>query len=48
MPIKVQEAYKTSNQFDQKIKLRWHIIIKTLNAQDKERILKATKSDQLE
>jgi hypothetical protein len=40
--IKVQEAYRTQNKWDQKRKYSPHIIIKTLNAQSKERILKAT------
>jgi hypothetical protein len=41
MAIKVQEAYRTPNKWDQKRKSSPHIIIKTLNAQKKERILKA-------
>jgi hypothetical protein len=40
MAIKVQEAYITPNKWDQKRKSSHHIIIKTLNAQNKERILK--------
>jgi hypothetical protein len=40
MGIKVQEAYRTWNKWDQKRRYL-HIIIKTLNAQSKERILKA-------
>ena len=40
MAIKVQEAYKTPNKQNQKRKSSCHIIIKTLNAQNKERILK--------
>ena len=43
MAIKVQEAYRTPNKWDQKRKSSCHIIIKTLNAQSKERILKAAK-----
>ena len=31
MPINIQEAYRTSNRWDQKIKSLCHIIIKTLN-----------------
>ena len=42
MDIKVQEAYRTPNKWDQKRKYH-HIIIKTLNAQSKERILKAAR-----
>jgi hypothetical protein len=41
MARNVQEAYRTSNRLDQKTKSSCHIIIKTLNAQNKERILKA-------
>ena len=42
MAINVQEAYRTSNRLDQKRKFSCHII-KTLNAQNKERILKAVR-----
>jgi hypothetical protein len=41
MAIKVEEAHRTPNKWDQKRKTSHHIIIKTLNAQYKERILKA-------
>jgi hypothetical protein len=41
MPMKIQEAYRTPNRLDQKINSSSHIIIKTPNAQNKERILKA-------
>jgi hypothetical protein len=41
MAINMQEAYRTPNRLDQKRKCSYHIIIKTLNAQNKERILKA-------
>jgi hypothetical protein len=40
MDIKVQEAYRTAKNWDQKRKCSHHIIIKMLNAQSKERILK--------
>jgi hypothetical protein len=43
MAIKVQETYRTPNRLDQKRNSSCHIIIKTLNAQNKERILKAVK-----
>jgi hypothetical protein len=43
MVIKVQEAYRTQNKWDQKRKSSCHIIIKTLNAQNKERILKVAR-----
>jgi hypothetical protein len=41
MPMNIQEAYKTPNSLDQKRNCSCHIIIKTSNAQNKERILKA-------
>ena len=40
MSINVQESYRTENRLDQKRKSSHHIIIKTLNAQKIERILK--------
>jgi hypothetical protein len=40
---KAKEADKTTNRLDQKAKSSKHIIIKTVNAQNKERILKATR-----
>jgi hypothetical protein len=43
MDIKVQEAYRTPNKWDQKRKSSCHMSIKTLNAQSKERILKAAR-----
>jgi hypothetical protein len=42
LAIKVQEAYRAPNKWDQKRKSSRHIIIKTLNVQNKERILKAS------
>jgi hypothetical protein len=39
----VQEAYRTPNHKDQKRNTTRHILIKTLNTQSKERILKAAK-----
>jgi hypothetical protein len=36
MPIKVKEACKMPNRLDRKRKLPQHIIIKTLNVQNKE------------
>jgi hypothetical protein len=41
MPMNIQEAYRTPNTLDQKRNFSHHIIIKTPNAQNKERILKA-------
>lgn len=40
MPKKEQEAYKTLNRLTQKRKSPLHIIIKTLNIQNEERIVK--------
>jgi hypothetical protein len=41
MPISVQEAYRTPNRLDQKRDSSGHLIVKTPNTQNKERILKA-------
>jgi hypothetical protein len=43
MPMNIQEAYRTLNSLDQKRNSSCHIIIKTPNAQNKERILKAVR-----
>ena len=43
MPINIQEAYRTPNRLDKKRNSSCHIIIKTPNAQNKERILKAVR-----
>ena len=44
IPMKVQEAYRTTNRLDQKIKKSpHHIVIKMQNIQNKERILRAAK-----
>ncbi|KAL6047071.1 hypothetical protein STEG23_026865 [Scotinomys teguina] len=43
IPIKIQEAYRTPNRLDPQKKPSRHIIIKTLNIQNKERILRAAK-----
>ena len=40
MPMNIQETYRTPNRLDQKRNSSCHIIIKTPNAQNKERILK--------
>ena len=45
MAIKVQEAYRTPNKWDQKRKSSCHIIIKILNAKSNERILKAARKN---
>jgi hypothetical protein len=41
--MNIQEAYRTPNRLDQKRNSSHHIIIKTPNAQNKERILKAVR-----
>jgi hypothetical protein len=43
MPINIQEAYRTPNRLDQKRNSSCHIVVKTQNAQNKERILKAVR-----
>jgi len=43
MPINIQEDYRTPNRLDQKRNSSCHIIVKTPNAQNKERILKAVR-----
>jgi DNA-binding IscR family transcriptional regulator len=40
MPMNIQEAYRTTNKLDQKRNSSRHIIIRTTNALNKERILK--------
>ena len=41
--MNIQEAYRTPNKLNQKRNSSRHIIIKTPNAQNKERILKAVR-----
>ena len=43
MPINIQEAYGIPNRLDQKRNSSCHIIIKTPNALNKERTLKAVR-----
>jgi hypothetical protein len=43
MTINIQKAYRTPNRWRQKRNFSSHIIIKTPNAQNKERILKAVR-----
>jgi hypothetical protein len=40
IPMNIQEAYRTPNRLDQKRNSSSHIIVKTLNALNKERLLK--------
>jgi hypothetical protein len=41
MPMNIQEAYRTPNRLDQKRNSSKHIIIRTTNALNKDRIVKA-------
>jgi hypothetical protein len=43
MPMNIQEAYRTPNSLDQKRNPSHPIIVKTPNAQMKERVLKAVR-----
>jgi hypothetical protein len=43
MPMNIQEDYRTPNRLEQKRNSSCHIIIKTPNAQNKDRILKAVR-----
>jgi hypothetical protein len=43
MPMNIQEAYRNPHRLDQKRNSYCHIMIKTPNAQNKERILKAVR-----
>ena len=43
MPMIIQETYRTPNRLDQKRNSFRHIIIRTTNALNKERILKAVR-----
>ena len=43
MPMNIQQAYRTPNRLDQKTNSSRHIIIRTTNALNKDRILKSSK-----
>ena len=43
MPMNIQEAYRTPNRLDQKRNFSQDIIIRTTNALNKDRILKAVR-----
>ena len=43
MPMNIQKAYRTPNRLDQKRNSSQHIIIRTTNALNKDRILKAVR-----
>jgi hypothetical protein len=43
MPMNIQEICRTPNRLDWKRNFYCHIIIRTANAEDKERILKAVR-----
>jgi hypothetical protein len=45
MPTNIQEAYRTPNRLDQKRNSSSHIIVKTPNALNKEKILKAVREE---
>ena len=45
MPMIIQEAYRTPNRLDQKRNSSRHIIIRTTNALNKGRILKAVREN---
>ena len=45
MSINIQEAYRIPNRLDQKRNSSHHIIVKTPNEQNKERILKAVREN---
>ena len=45
MPVYIQEAYITPNRLDQKRNSSLHIIIRTTNALNKDRILKAVREN---
>jgi hypothetical protein len=45
MTMNIQEAYRTANRLDQKRNSSWNIIIKTTNALNKDRILKAVRGN---
>jgi hypothetical protein len=43
MPMNIQDTYRTPNRLDQKRNSSWNIIIRTTNALNKDRILKAVR-----
>jgi hypothetical protein len=43
LPIQVQKASRTPNRLDQNSSSPWHIIIKTISTENRERILKAVR-----
>lgn len=45
MPIKIQEAYRMLSRLVQERKYSHHIIFKTINLQNKDRIFKAVKEE---
>ena len=45
MPMNIQEAYRTPNRLDQKRNSSRHIIIRTTNALNKDRILKEVRGN---
>jgi hypothetical protein len=45
MPINIQETYRSPNRLEQKRNSSCHIVVKTPNAQNKERVLKAVRKE---
>jgi hypothetical protein len=45
MTMNIQEAYRTPNRLEQKRNSSWHIIIRTANALNEDRILKAVREN---
>ena len=45
MPMNIQEVYRTPNRLNQKRNSSWHIIVRTTNALNKDRILKAVREN---
>jgi hypothetical protein len=43
MPMNIQEAYRTPNRLEQKRNSSQHIIIRTTNAVNKDRVLKTVR-----
>jgi hypothetical protein len=43
MPIQVQEVSRTPIKHDQNETTEWHIIVKIISTEDKERMLKAVR-----
>jgi hypothetical protein len=44
IPIEVKETSRTPNRLDQNTTSPWHITVKTISTENKERILKLTRA----